>query len=78
MTSRILTGGKIAHHKTKHNVSMHLENRKLAKENMSVFGMHFSKVLNNHQPVDCSILDLLEQKLCMTSIDNPISFTEVK
>ena len=43
-----------------------------------VCGMHFSKVLNNHRPVDCSILDLLEQKQCMTSIDNPISFTEVK
>ncbi len=40
--------------------------------------MHFSKVLNNHRPVDCSVLDLLKQKQCMRSIDNPISFTEVK
>ena len=48
---RILTGDKIAHHKTNHNMSIRLENGKLAsnvKENMSVFGMHFRKVLNNH------------------------------
>ena len=60
---------------------MRLENGKLAsnaKENMSVFGMHFDKVLNNPQPVDRSVLDLLEQKPCMMVIDNPISFTEVK
>jgi hypothetical protein len=78
---RILTGGETAHHKTNQNMSMRLENGKLAsnaKENMSVFGMQFSKVLNNHRPVDRSVLDLLEQKPCMTSIDNPISFTEVK
>jgi len=60
---------------------MHLKNGKLAsnaKENMSVFGMHFDKVLNNHRPVDRSVLNLLEQKPCMMVIDNPISFTEVK
>ena len=56
-------------------MSMRLENGKLAsnaKENMSVFGMHFDKVLNNLQPVDRSVLDLLEQKPCMMVIDNPI------
>ncbi len=60
---------------------MRLENRELASnatENMSVFGAHFHKVLNNHRPVDHIILDLLEQKPCMTSIDNPIRFAEVK
>jgi hypothetical protein len=56
---------------------MHLENGKLAsnaKENMSVFGMHFNKVLNNYRPVDRSVLNLLEQKPCMMVmvIDNPI------
>ncbi len=77
----ILTGGKTAHHKTNLNMSMRLENGELAsnvRENMSVFGAHFDKVLNNHQPVDHSILNLLEQKLCMTLIDKPISFIEVK
>ena len=58
-------------------MSMRLENGKLAsnaKENMSVFGMHFDKVMNNHQPVDRSVLNLLEQKPCMMVmvIDNPI------
>ncbi len=45
---------------------------------MSVFGAHFHKVLNNHCPVDHTVLDLLEQKPCMTLIDNPIIFEEVK
>ena len=78
---RILTGGETAHHKTNHNMSMRLKNGKLAsiaKENMSVFGMHFDKVLNNHRPVYCSILNLLKQKPCMMVINNPISFIEVK
>ena len=66
-----ITGGNTAHHKTNLNMSMRLENRELtlnARENM----------LNNHRPVDHSVLNLLEQKPCMTSIDNPISFAEVK
>jgi hypothetical protein len=60
---RILTGGKTTHHKTNLNRSMCLENGKLAsnaRENGSVFGTHFDKVLNNHQPVDRSVLDLNE------------------
>ena len=78
---RILTGGKTAHHTTNINMSIRLENGELAsnpRENMTVFGAHFHKVLENHQPVDHTILDLLEQKPCMTSIDNPIRFAEVK
>jgi hypothetical protein len=64
-------------HHVNHNMSMRLENGKLAsnaKENMSVFGMHFDKVMNNHRPVDRSVLNLLEQKPCMMVmvIDNPI------
>jgi hypothetical protein len=78
---RILTGGKKAHHKTNLNMSMHLESGELAsnaKENMSVFGPHFTNVLNNHRPVNYSMLDLIEQKPCLTSIDTPITFSEVK
>jgi hypothetical protein len=80
---RILTGGETAHHTTNVNMSMRLINGELAsnaKENMSVFGAHFHKVLNNNRPVDQTVLDLLEQKSCMTSIDNPIrfAFAEVK
>jgi hypothetical protein len=78
---RILTGGETAHHTTNINMSMRLENGEFAsnaKENMSVFGAHFHKVLNNHRPVDQTVLDFLEQKSCMMSIDNPIRFVEVK
>jgi hypothetical protein len=78
---QILTGGKTAHHKTNLNMPMHLANGELvsnAKENLSVFGVHFNKVLNNHRPVDYSILDLIKQKPCLTLIDNPITFSKVK
>ncbi len=77
----ILTGGETAHHKTILNMSMRLESGELAsnaKENMSVFGTHFTKVLNNHRPVDYSMLDLLEKNPCLTSMDTPITFGEVK
>jgi hypothetical protein len=74
-------GRETAHHKTNINMAMKLENGDLAsntKENMSVFGMHFHKVLNNHRPIDKSVLDLIEQKPCLTTIDAPITFKEVK
>jgi hypothetical protein len=62
-------------------MSMHLKNSKLesdSKENMSVFGMHFHKVLNNHRPVNPTVLNLIKQKPCLTAIDTPITFREVK
>ncbi len=77
----ILTDGETAHHKTNLNMSMCLKNGELtsnAKENMSVFEMNFNKVLNNHRPIDYTILDLIKQKPCLTSIDTPIIFKEVK
>jgi len=78
---RLLTDGETAHHKTNINMAMKLENGDLAsnaKENMSVFGMHFHKVLNTHRPVNNSVLDLIGQKPCLTTIDAPITFREVK
>ena len=77
----LLTGGETAHHKTNINMAMKLESGELAsnaKENMSIFSMHFHKVLNNNTPVDDSVLDLIEQKPCLTAIDTPITFREVK
>ncbi len=78
---RLLTDGETAHHKTNINMVMKLKNRDLAsnaKENMSVFSMHFHKVLNTHRPVDDSVLNLIDQKPCLTTIDAPITFREVK
>jgi len=80
LTSGETASGETARHKTNLNMFICLASGELAsnaKENMSVFGLHFT-VLNNHRPVDYSVLDLLEQKPCMTSIDNPITFSEVK
>jgi hypothetical protein len=45
---------------------------------MSVFGMHFHKVLNNHRPVDTTVLNLIQQKPHFDAIDMPITFREVK
>ncbi len=59
---RILTGRETAHHKTTINMAMKMENGTLAsnaKENISVFGMHFHKVLNNNRPVDTTVLNLI-------------------
>ncbi len=67
--------------KTNINMAMKLENADLssnAKENMSVFGTYFHKVLNNHRPIDSSVLDLIKQKPCCTAIDASITFKEVK
>jgi hypothetical protein len=77
----LLTGDETAHHKTNINMAMKLDNGDLAsntKKNMSVFSMHFHKVLNNHRPVDDSVLELIPQKPCLTDIDTPITFREVK
>jgi hypothetical protein len=77
----LLAGGKTAHHKTNINIAMKLKNGDLAsnaKENMSVFSLHFHKVLNNHRPVYESVLELITQKPCLTDIDIPITFCEVK
>ena len=63
------------------NMSMRLASGEFAsnaKENMSVFGAHFTNVLNNHRPVNYSVLDFLEQKPHITSIDNPITFSDFK
>jgi hypothetical protein len=78
---RLLTGGETAHHKNNINMAMKLDTGDLAsnaKENMSVFSLHFHKVLNNHRPVDDSVLDLIDQKPRLTTIDTPITFREVK
>ncbi len=71
----------MAPHKTNLDMSMRLESGELAsnaKKNMAVFGTHFTKVLNNHRPVDYSVLDLLEQKPCLTFINTPTTFGEIK
>jgi len=62
-------------------MAMKLENGDLAsnaKENMSVFSLHFHKVLNNYRPVHNSVLELIDQKPCHTAIDTPITFREIK
>jgi hypothetical protein len=62
-------------------MAMKLESGDLAsnaKENMSIFSMHFHNVLNNNRLVNNLVLDLIEKKPCLTAIDTPITFREVK
>ena len=40
--------------------------------------MHFHNVLNNHRPVDDTVLELIPQKQCLTKNDTPITFNEIK
>jgi hypothetical protein len=78
---RLLAGGETAHHKTNINMAMKLKTGDLAStaiENMSVFSLHFHKVLNNHRTVKHSVLELINQKPCHTAIYTPIIFREVK
>ena len=73
-SNHAFAGGETAHHKTNINMAMKLDNGDLssnAKENMSTFSMHFHKVLNNHRPVDDSVLELIPQKPCLTSLQKP-------
>jgi hypothetical protein len=63
------------------NMAMKLDNGDLAsnaKENMLVFSLHFHKVLNNHRPINDSVLELINQKPCHTAINKPITFRDVK
>ena len=62
-------------------MAMKLDNGDLAsnaKENMLVFSLHFHKVLNNHRPINDSVLELINQKSCHTAIDKSITFRELK
>ncbi len=40
--------------------------------------MHFHNMLNNHRPVDTTVLDLIQQKPRLNAINLPITFREVK
>jgi hypothetical protein len=76
----LLTGGTRVHHKKKVTMAMKMVDGKLAtngKENMSVFGPHFNRVLNNHQPVDPTVLTDVPQHPTLSEIDSPITFVEV-
>ena len=78
---RLLTDGETAHHKININMAMKLENGELAsnaKENVSIFSMHFHKILKNQRPVGYTVLDLIEQKPCLTDINMPITFKEIR
>ena len=77
----LLTGSETAHHKTNTNMAKRIDNGDLAfnaKDNMSIFNMHFRKLLNNHRPVDSPVLDLIEKTPHLTTINTPITFRKCK
>jgi hypothetical protein len=44
---------------------------------MSVFAPHFTKVYNNHQPVDFGVHNQIPQRKTLLGIDSPITFGKV-
>ena len=47
------------------------------KENMTVFGPHFDRAVNNHRPVNPTILANIPQCPILHDIDSPITFDGV-
>ncbi len=48
-----------------------------AKENIEIFGKHFSNTLDTSRDTDESFLDSIQIRSKMKSINNPITFKEV-
>ena len=75
-----LKGGDTTHHKPTINMAMRKPDGSIAtnaKENLSVFGPHFSKVLDNERTTDKTVLDLIPQRPKVRHLDKPITIKEV-
>ena len=57
-------------------MAMKMENGEATngKENMTVFGPHFDRAVNNHRPVNPTILANITQQPILHDIDSPITF----
>jgi hypothetical protein len=76
----ILKGGDTTHHKPTINMAMQKPDGSIAtnaKENLSVFGPHFSNVLDNERTTDKTVLDLIPQRPKLRHLDKPITMKEV-
>ncbi len=76
---RLFAKGKTAHHQKNLNMAMRLPDGTKAtnsSKNMSVFGPHFTKVFNNHRPVNPTILQYVPQRRTLWELNDPITWEE--
>jgi hypothetical protein len=75
----LLAKGETAHHQKNSHMAMWLPDETRAtnsSENMSVFGPHFTKVFNNHRPVDPTILQHIPQCHTLWELNDPNTWEE--
>ena len=61
----IISGVDTIHHASPTVVQMRLPNGELATtdaEHASIFWPHFNRVFNNHRPIDCPVMDKINQR----------------
>jgi hypothetical protein len=76
---RLLAKGKTAHHQKNLHMAMRLPDGTRAtnsSKNMSVFGPHFTKVFNNHRPVDPTIFQHIPQCHTLWELNDSITWEE--
>ena len=76
---RILTKGETAHHRMAKDMALRRANGKIAtndNKNMERAYPHFQEVLNNHRPVDFSVLEPLQQSNAKHELDAAITWDE--
>eukprot|EP00978_Attheya_sp_CCMP212_P004158 scaffold9027_cov61-Attheya_sp.AAC.6 len=71
---REIQAGMSGHHTTQSDIKMRKADGNLAtsdSDNADVMGEHFTKVFNNHRPIDTSVLDELNQRPIIEELGNP-------
>eukprot|EP00978_Attheya_sp_CCMP212_P019616 scaffold55228_cov62-Attheya_sp.AAC.9 len=69
------------HHIGPADMKMKLKNSELAKsdtDNASMMSKHFTKVFNNHHPLDISVLDEVAQRDIIKSLGDSLTTTEIE
>ena len=75
----ILKGRDKSHNNKTNNMNTKKEDGTISennKDNMIVMNPHFQKVLNNNQPTDFRVIELIKQQKTMWHIDDPITWDE--
>jgi hypothetical protein len=79
--TREVQAGFDGHYSAQSDIKMKMENNEMAKndsDNADVMGKHFSKVFNNHRPIDLTVLEELEQRETIESLGHPPTEAEFK
>eukprot|EP00978_Attheya_sp_CCMP212_P047038 scaffold421192_cov59-Attheya_sp.AAC.1 len=77
---REIQAGCEGHHNEQTEMKMNMENGEKAttdKDNADVMGNHFSKVFNNHRPIDSTVIEEIKQREIRTELGDPPTVAEV-